>query len=34
MRVKGDSPTILLDKLGERLAFKRTGTRLYDALIT
>jgi rubrerythrin len=23
----------LLDKLGERLAFERTGTRLYDALI-
>ena len=23
-----------LDKLGERLAFERTGTRLYDALIT
>jgi ferritin-like protein len=31
---KGDSPHILLDKLGERLAFERTGTRLYDALIT
>ncbi|MDB5907836.1 MAG: ferritin Dps family protein [Massilia sp.] len=30
----GDSPQILLDKLGERLAFERTGTRLYDALIT
>ena len=33
-RLKGDSPQILLDKLGERLAFERTGTRLYDALIT
>lgn len=32
--LKGDSPDILLDKLGERLAFERTGTRLYDALIT
>jgi rubrerythrin len=32
--LKGDSPHILLDKLGERLAFERTGTRLYDALIT
>ena len=32
--LKGDSPQILLDKLGERLAFERTGTRLYDALIT
>jgi rubrerythrin len=30
----GDHPEILLDKLGERLAFERTGTRLYDALIT
>ncbi|HEV7813473.1 MAG TPA: ferritin-like domain-containing protein [Janthinobacterium sp.] len=27
-------PRMLLDKLGERLAFERTGTRLYDALIT
>lgn len=32
--LKGRSPQILLDKLGERLAFERTGTRLYDALIT
>ncbi len=32
--LRGDSPQILLDKLGERLAFERTGTRLYDALIT
>ena len=32
--LKGNSPHILLDKLGERLAFERTGTRLYDALIT
>ncbi|HYG56306.1 MAG TPA: ferritin-like domain-containing protein [Burkholderiales bacterium] len=24
---------VLMDKLGERLAFERTGTRLYDALI-
>ena len=31
--LKGESPQILLDKLGERLAFERTGTRLYDALI-
>jgi hypothetical protein len=31
--LKGDSPQILLD-MGERLAFERTGTRLYDALIT
>jgi hypothetical protein len=30
----GGSPNLLLDKLGERLAFERTGTRLYDALLT
>ena len=29
----GNNPTLFLDKLGERLAFERTGTRLYDALI-
>lgn len=29
----GSQPLLLLDKLGERLAFERTGTRLYDALI-
>ncbi|TFW09885.1 ferritin-like domain-containing protein [Oxalobacteraceae bacterium OM1] len=29
----GKEPQILIDKLGERLAFERTGTRLYDALI-
>ena len=34
LALKGGSPQILLDKLGERLAFERTGTRLYDALIT
>jgi hypothetical protein len=32
--LKGGSPQILIDKLGERLAFERMGTRLYDALIT
>lgn len=31
--LKGESPQLLMDKLGERLAFERTGTRLYDALI-
>jgi len=30
----GDKPQILLDKMAERLAFERTGTRLYDALLT
>ena len=32
--VKGEQPTLLMDKLGERLAFERTGTRLYEALIS
>lgn len=31
--LKGKKPTVLLDKLGERLAFERTGSRLYDALL-
>jgi ferritin-like protein len=30
----GNRPQVLLDKLGERLAFERGGTRLYEALIT
>lgn len=29
----GDQPQVLLDKLAERLAFERGGTRLYDALL-
>ncbi|RIL06126.1 MAG: ferritin [Proteobacteria bacterium] len=29
----GQKPLVLLDKLGERLAFERTGTRLYETLI-
>ncbi|HWP20931.1 MAG TPA: ferritin-like domain-containing protein [Burkholderiaceae bacterium] len=33
-KLKGDNPEVLIDKLGERLAFERTGTRLYEALIT
>jgi hypothetical protein len=32
--LKGGSPSMLVDKLAERLAFERTGTRLYEALIT
>jgi hypothetical protein len=32
--IKGGNPSILLDKMAERLAFERSGTRLYDALIT
>jgi bacterioferritin (cytochrome b1) len=33
-KVKGVSPNMFLDKLGERLAFERTAVRLYDALIS
>jgi hypothetical protein len=37
-RLKGAAAStimsVLLDKLGERIAFERTGTRLYSALIT
>jgi rubrerythrin len=32
-KLAGKSPGVLIDKLGERLAFERTGTRLYEALI-
>jgi hypothetical protein len=31
--LKGESPTLLLNKLGERLAFERSGVRLYEAVI-
>lgn len=31
--IKGEKPQVLLDKLAERSAFERSGTRLYDALI-
>ena len=31
---KGKNTTVFLDKLGERLAFERTGTRLYGALLS
>src|SRR5688500_4167477 len=31
--VEGHKPTVFIDKLGERLAFERTGTRLYEALL-
>ncbi|MEW6097857.1 MAG: ferritin-like domain-containing protein [Pseudomonadota bacterium] len=33
-KLKGEKPEVLIDKLGERLAFERTGVRLYEALIT
>ncbi len=32
-KLAGKKPEVLIDKLGERLAFERTGTRLYDALL-
>lgn len=32
--VKGESPTQFIDKMAERLAFERTGTRLYEALLS
>jgi ferritin-like protein len=32
-KLGGKNPEVLIDKLGERLAFERTGTRLYDYLI-
>jgi hypothetical protein len=32
-KLLGERPEVLVDKLGERLAFERSGTRLYDALI-
>jgi rubrerythrin len=32
-KAEGHKPTVFIDKLGERLAFERTGTRLYDALM-
>lgn len=33
-KLAGKNPEVLIDKLGERLAFERMGTRLYDYLIT
>jgi rubrerythrin len=32
-KLMGGEPTVLLDKLGERLAYERSGVRLYEALI-
>lgn len=32
-KLAGKHPEVLIDRLGERLAFERTGTRLYDYLI-
>jgi rubrerythrin len=33
-KMKGGAPSVFMDKIGERIAFERGGTRLYDALIT
>jgi hypothetical protein len=30
----GEAPTLLMDKLGERLAFEHAGARLYEALLS
>lgn len=32
-KLVGVNPAVLIDKLGERLAFERSGTRLYEALM-
>ena len=32
-KTTGKNPEVLIDKLGERLAFERTGTRLYEAML-
>lgn len=32
--LKGNSAAVLIDKLGQRLAYERSGVRLYDALLT
>jgi rubrerythrin len=33
-KATGKNPEVLLNKLGERLAYERTGVRLYDSVIT
>lgn len=33
-KLKGTRPEVLIDKLGQRLAFERSGTRLYQAATT
>jgi hypothetical protein len=32
-KMKGGTPSVFMDKIGERIAFERAGTRLYEALI-
>lgn len=31
--VSGTNPSVLVDRIAERIAFERTGVRLYDGLI-
>jgi rubrerythrin len=33
-KLMGENPSVFMDKIGERIAFERAGTRLYEALIT
>lgn len=33
-KLKGDSPEVLFDKLGERAAYERSGVRLYQAMMS
>ena len=33
-KLTGSNPEVLIDALGERLAFERSGVRLYDAVLT
>lgn len=32
--VRGESPALFIDKLGERLAYERSGVRMYQALVS
>jgi hypothetical protein len=32
-KLEGHQPTVFIDKLGQRLAYERTGVRLYEALL-
>jgi rubrerythrin len=32
-KITGKKPEVLIDKLGERMAFERAGTRLYEAML-
>jgi len=32
--LKGEAPSVLIDKLGERLGFERSGVRLYEGIVS